>query len=346
MNVYAATAVSCITGFAVTALLGFVLIPVLHKLKFGQNILTTIGPKWHAKKQGTPTMYGIAFVIGTAAAVAVAVVTCKLTGTEIFSWYDFDKNKEMTRLWGGLIFAVCLALIGFTDDFIKVKRKRNLGLTEVQKTVPQLVCIAAYLTAMWVSGGQKDITMFIPMVGNVRMGWFYWVFGICVMYGAMNAVNFTDGIDGLCGSVTLAAGVCLTVIALMKGLTSVSILTAALAGVCAGYLVWNHHPAKVMMGDTGSMFLGGLIVAAAYGLDCPVILLPVGIVYVGEALSDLLQIASVRLRHKKLFRMAPIHHHFELCGWKENKIVAVFTLVGLAGGVFGILLMYFGGYVM
>lgn len=344
MSIYSATAMSCGISFLVTALLGIVLIPVLHKLKFGQNILTSIGPKWHAKKQGTPTMGGIMFIIGLIVAVVVTVLTCTLAGFSVFSRYDFDKNKEITALWSGIVFAVCMALIGFTDDYIKVVKKRNLGLTELQKTLPQLAAIAAYLSSLWICGGGRDITMFIPFAGNVRMGWFFWVFGVCVIYGAINAVNFTDGIDGLCGSVTLTAGVALAVMALMRELTSVGILASALAGACAGYLIWNHYPAKVMMGDTGSMFLGGIIVAVAYGLNCPIILLPVGIIYVIEAMSDVIQIGSIKVRHKKVFKMAPIHHHFEMCGWKETKIVAVFTVINIIGCAAGIALMYFGGY--
>ncbi len=344
MNIFSSSALSAVVAFAVTALLGFVLIPILHKLKFGQTILVDIGPKWHAKKQGTPTMGGFMFIIGVILAVAVAALTCMLTDFSLFSEFDFDRNKEITKLWGGILFAVCFALIGFADDYIKVVKKRNLGLTEIQKTIPQLIAIAAYLSGLWISGGQNDITMFVPFVGNVRMGWFFWIFGICVIYGAINAVNFTDGVDGLCGSVTLTAGVALAVIAMLREYTSMTILSCALVGACAGYLIWNHYPAKVMMGDTGSMFLGGIVVAIAYGLDCPIILLPVGIIYVIEAMSDVIQIGSIKLRHKKVFLMAPIHHHFEMKGWKETKVVAVFTAVNIIGGIIGVLLMYFGGY--
>lgn len=342
MNGTVAIIMSAVIAFGVTALLGFVLIPVLHKLKFGQNILTDIGPKWHAKKQGTPTMGGIMFIIGTVLAVAVTVLTCKLSGFSVFSSLDVVSAKEITRLWSGIVFAFLMALVGFADDYIKVVKKRNLGLTEIQKTIPQLIAIAAYLSGLWISGGQSDMTMFIPFAGNVKIGWFFWLFGLCVIYGAINAVNFTDGVDGLCGSVTLTAAAAFTVMAVLWRYTSVSILSAALLGACAGYLIWNHYPAKVMMGDTGSMFLGGLVVALAYGMDCPIILLPVGIIYVIEAMSDVIQIGSIKLRHKKVFKMAPIHHHFEMCGWSEKKIVAVFSVVNLLGGAVGVLLMYFG----
>ena len=186
--------------------------------------------------------------------------------------------------------------------------------------------------------------MYIPFYGKVAFDSipgiiFFCIFGVCVTYGAINAVNFTDGIDGLCGSVTIPVGVAFTVMAVLQQNTSVGILGAALAGGCAGYVIWNHYPAKVMMGDTGSMFLGGLVVAASYALECPIILLPVGIVYVIEALSDVIQIGSIKLRKKKVFKMAPIHHHFEMCGWNENKIVAVFTTVSTIGCAIGVAIM-------
>ena len=188
--------------------------------------------------------------------------------------------------------------------------------------------------------------MIFPLVGRISLDSvpgmiFFYVFGACVIYGAVNAVNFTDGLDGLCAGVTLPVGVAFAVMAAIYQMTSISILGAALAGGCAGYLVWNHYPAKVMMGDTGSMFLGGLIVALAYAINCPLILLPVGIIYVIEALSDVIQIGSIKIRHKKVFKMAPIHHHFEMCGWNEKKIDTVFSIISVCGCAVGVLLIYF-----
>ena len=331
------------TAFIVTALLGIVLIPLLHKLKFGQNILTDIGPRWHAKKQGTPTMGGIMFIIGIFVAVAVTFLTGKLTGFSLFSENDVISSQEKTKLLAGLLLALCMALVGFTDDYIKVSKKRNLGLTEMQKTVLQVIIIAAYLTTMVMS---KNTSMFIPLIGKISLDSlpgiiFFYLFGACVIYGTANAVNFTDGIDGLCGSVTVPVGVAFAVIAYLVNNTSCSVLAAALAGACAGYLIWNHYPAKVMMGDTGSMFLGGLVAALAFSVNCPLILIPVGVVYVIEALSDILQIGSIKLRHKKIFKMSPIHHHFEMSGWSEKKIVAVFSVVSFAGAIAGVILMCF-----
>lgn len=336
--------ISCGIAFAVTALLGFVLIPALHRLKFGQNILTDIGPKWHAKKQGTPTMGGIMFIIGIVVAAAAAILIGKLTHVSVFSEVTAVGNQQRVKLWAGILLAFCLALVGFADDYIKVVKKRNLGLTEIQKTIPQALVIFAFLASLWLADNHSMVIPFVGRIGLDSIGGaiFFFAFGACVIYGAVNAVNFTDGIDGLCGSVTVPVGVAFAVMAYLQQNTSVSILGAALAGGCAGYLIWNHYPAKVMMGDTGSMFLGGLVVALAYTLDCPLILLPLGIVYVIEALSDVIQILSIKLRHKKVFLMAPIHHHFEMKGWSEKKIVAVFTLVSVIGCALGVLAFYFG----
>ena len=342
MNEITAILISLAVSFALTAVLGYFLIPVLHKLKFGQNILTDIGPKWHAKKQGTPTMGGIMFIIGSIVAAFVALIACRIGGVDIFSNFTQIKHQQYTRLIAGVLMALMFAFVGFTDDYIKVVKKRNLGLTEIQKTIPQVLIIGGYLASLALC---RSTRMYIPFYGVLTLDSvpgmiFFFIFGICVIYGTINAVNFTDGIDGLCGSVTIPVGVAFTVMALMMKNTSVSILGAALAGACAGYIIWNHYPAKVMMGDTGSMFLGGLIVALAYAIECPLILLPVGIVYVIEALSDVIQIGSIKIRKKKVFKMAPIHHHFEMCGWNEKKIVAVFTLVSTIGSAIGIVLIY------
>lgn len=330
-------------SFVLSALLGYVLIPILHNLKFGQNILTDIGPKWHAKKQGTPTMGGFMFIISTVFSVAATYIICKIADFNIFAELDVTRHQQYTRIFAGILMALCFTLVGFADDYIKVVKKRNLGLTEIQKTVPQVLIIAGYLAALIIS---ESTSMFIPFYGKVTFDSiggiiFFCLFSVCVIYGAINAVNFTDGIDGLCGSVTIPVGVAFAVIALMLKTTSVGVVGAALAGGCAGYIIWNHYPAKVMMGDTGSMFLGGMVVALAYAVECPLILLPLGIIYVIEALSDVIQIGSIKLRKKKVFKMAPIHHHFEMCGWNENKIVIVFSVVSLIGCAIGVGVMYY-----
>lgn len=343
MNSLAVVLLAAAAGFAVTTVLGFILIPWLRKLKLGQTILD-IGPVWHKGKQGTPTMGGIMFALGTVTAIVLGIVTDKLTGGHIVSG-DYPVPSEMqTKIWGGVLMALSFCLVGFTDDYIKVVKKRNLGLTISQKSIMQLLICLAYLTSLYLGMGGEPY-MFIPFVGTVRMGLLFWPFGLLVVYGAINAVNFTDGIDGLCSSVTVITAATLGIIAAMRRFFGVSLEAAALAGACAGFFVWNRHPAKVFMGDTGSMFLGGMVVALAFALGCPLILVPAGIIYVIEALSDVIQIGYFKSTGgKRIFKMAPIHHHFEMSGWKENKIVLVFCAVNALGCLAAIAVMYYGGY--
>ncbi len=345
MNTIAALVMGATAAILVTALLGFAIIPWLRKLHFGQTILD-IGPKWHEKKQGTPTMGGLMFIAGTIAAVAVTVITDRLLGGDIVgtSGTGAARAELYTKFYSGIIFALCVALIGFSDDYIKVVKKRNLGLTEIQKTILQSLVIIAYLLGLYMCMGGKPY-MFIPFVGNVQMGIFFWIFGFIVIYAAINAVNFTDGIDGLCSSVTVTFGLSMCIVAYMHRFFGVSLMASVLIGSCIGFLIWNHNPAKVFMGDTGSMFLGGMVVAIAYALNCPLILLLTGIIYVIEGASDVIQIVYFKITHgKRIFKMAPIHHHFEMSGWSEKKIVAVFSIVNAVGGAAAIALMYFGGY--
>ena len=353
MNIVVACLLSAVIAFALSFGLGYVVIPFLHKLKFGQTILD-IGPKWHKNKQGTPTMGGILFIIGTVIAFIVTVIIDSVMGGDIIGSVVStgnstglaeavaeQANANRVKLWAGLIMALGFAFIGFLDDYIKVVKKRNLGLTIKQKSVLQIVLMVGYLLTLYINNPLG--TMFIPFVGNVDTKIFFWVIGFAVIYCTTNAVNFTDGVDGLCGSVTLTAAISFIAVAVIRNCLGVSLLASALAGALVGYLIWNWHPAKVMMGDLGSMFLGGLVVAFAYAVDCPFIILLIGIIYVVEFGSDIIQIGYFKLTHgKRIFKMAPIHHHFEMCGWKEVKIVKIFSAVNLVGGIASVLLMYFG----
>jgi len=349
MNGVTAMILAAIAAGGITALLGFVFVPWLHKLKFGQIILD-IGPNWHKHKQGTPTMGGLMFIIG----VSLAVIAALLIDHFLMSGNMLVGNNESNfalKLIAGIAMALCFGLIGFLDDYTKVVKKRNQGLSITQKSVMQIVVIAGYLFALWVAMDRKPYTL-LPFVVNQYgevtggywyLGLFFWPFAAAVLYATINAVNFTDGIDGLCTSVTLITGTGLAVFAAMRGLFGAGVLAAALAGGCAGFLVWNKPPAKVFMGDTGSMFIGGIIVAAAFALDAPLILLPMGIIYVIEGLSDVMQIGYFKLTGgKRIFKMAPIHHHFEMSGWGEKKIDLVFCLVNLAGVITGLLIVWFG----
>ncbi len=328
-----------VLSFFIAFLLGFVLIPWLRKLKFGQTILD-IGPAWHKSKQGTPVMGGIMFIVSSIVTFGVVMLTDKLLGGNFLTGESLVPDSIKIKIFAGIIMAFGFGIIGFADDYIKVVKKRNLGLTITQKSIAQIALMLAYLGALYMSG---NTFMQIPFVGNVDLKWFFWFFGMAVIYLTVNAVNFTDGVDGLCASVTATAAIAFIVIAVLKGLFGVSILAASLAGACAGYLIWNWHPSKVMMGDTGSMFLGGMVVALAYAIDAPLIILFLGIIYVIEMLSDVLQIGYFKATGgKRIFKMAPIHHHFEMCGWKEVKIVIVFSLINIIGSAIGVALFYFG----
>jgi len=340
MNIIIACVVAAVVAFGISFGLGYVVIPFLHKLKFGQTILD-IGPKWHKNKQGTPTMGGILFIVGTVVAFGVVVLIDKLLGGDIIGTNEILSKSMNIKVWGGLLMALGFAFIGFLDDYIKVVKKRNMGLTILQKTVLQIVLMVGYLLTLYIN--DPTGSMFIPFVGMIETNIFFWAIGIAVIYCTTNAVNFTDGIDGLCGSVTFTAAISFIVVGALRNCLGVSLLAAALAGGLIGYLIWNWHPAKVMMGDLGSMFLGGMIVALAYAIDCPFIILLVGIIYVAEFGSDIIQIGYFKITHgKRIFKMAPIHHHFEMCGWKEVKIVKIFSFVNLLGGIVAILLFYFG----
>ena len=340
MNLYLALGLAAVLSFVIAFALGYVVIPFLHKLSFGQTILD-IGPKWHKDKQGTPIMGGIMFVISTLVSFgAVALIDYFLDG-KIIVVNDIVASSMKVKIFGGIIMALGFAFIGFLDDYIKAVKKRNMGLSIKQKSVLQVIVMLGYLLTLYIDNPTG--AMFIPFLGMVETKIFFWVIGIAVIYCTTNAVNFTDGVDGLCASVTAAAAACFIVVAGLRNCFGASLLSAALMGGLVGYVIWNWHPAKVMMGDLGSMFLGGMIVALAYAVDCPFIIVLVGIIYVAEFGSDIIQIGYFKMTHgKRFFKMAPIHHHFELCGWKETKICKVFTLITFIGGALAIVLFYFG----
>ncbi len=325
--------ITAAAGFGVTAVLGWWVIPLLHRLKFGQTI-REIGPKWHKKKQGTPTMGGIMFIAGTTAAVLICVPL----------WYiqqGFETPLMLMRVFGGLAMALGYGAIGFMDDYIGIVKKRNLGLTEKQKLVLQFLVAGAYLLSMRLSG--EDTTTTIPFIGPVDLGLMYYPLAAILIVGLTNAVNFTDGIDGLNASVTMVVFVALTVCAAHLSMAGMTALGTASAAACLGFLLWNFHPAKVFMGDTGSLFLGGMAGALAFGLDMPILLLPAGLIYWGEILSVVIQVTYFkRTGGKRLFKMSPIHHHFEMCGWSEYKICGVFGGITVIGGILAVLAVLYG----
>ena len=331
---------AAIAAFLISAVTGKFLIPFLHKLNFGQTILEE-GPKWHKSKQGTPIMGGIMFIIAIVAVSVISTVVYMLTGSGFIETYFSDISREVTFIFAGLGLALANGLIGFIDDYTKVVKKRNLGLTAIQKLVLQFAVAGAYLATLGIAGyGTSTI---IPFVGSVDLGFFYYIIAAIVIVGVVNAVNLTDGVDGLDGSITFFVAVSFMLIASKLYSLGITAVSAAIAGACLGFLVWNFPPAKVFMGDTGSLFLGGIVCALAFAVNMPILLLPLGIVYLCEMFSVMLQVGYFKLTHgKRLFKMSPIHHHFEMCGWSEVKIVALFSAVTALFGAGSFLLVLFG----
>ena len=329
-----------IVSFGVSALLGPLLIPVLHKLKFGQNVRSN-GPQSHLKKQDTPTMGGVMILIATVLA------------TLIFA----HKNFSLAVL--GLLMAVLFGLIGFFDDFIKIYRKRSTGLFAWQKILAQFVLAVGFALILY----------FHPSVGStiwldrLDIGVFYIPYAVFVIVAAVNSVNLIDGADGLSGSVTsvyaLSGAVMMIVYVLsyrsvsadaetvleeasmLGGLSGMAVFSAAIAGSCLGFLIHNAYPAKVFMGDLGSFTLGGAVAAIALLTRTSLLLPLMGVLYVATTVSDILQVGSYKLRGKRIFKMAPLHHHLELSGMPETKIVSLYTVITAVACAAGILIFWF-----
>lgn len=328
---------AAVIAFGVTAFLGKFVIPWLHKLKYGQTI-KEIGPKWHEKKQGTPTMGGIMFIVGILAALLVCLPVYRhlQASGSIASYYE--TGAYWVRMLAGILMAVFFGAVGFLDDYIKVVKKQNEGLTPSQKMIFMLIIAGAYLLTLALLGDATVTT--IPFLGDVNVHFWFYPISLIMIVGFVNAVNLTDGIDGLCSSVTFFTAIVFMMIAGMRHMFGMNIFAAAVAGGCVGFLVWNFFPAKVFMGDTGSLFLGGLFCAMAYSLNVPILVPLVGIIYLCEAGSVMLQVIYFKLTHgKRIFKMSPIHHHFEMSGWSEVKIVWSFSLVTLIAGVIAVALM-------
>jgi len=314
LKIIVTTAVS----FVLTVVFGRLLIPALRALHAGQSI-KEIGPTWHMSKQGTPTMGGLMFI----AAMGVVMVLNTFLGPE-------GQGLGGLYVYG---FALVFGAIGFIDDYMKVVHHENTGLTAGWKFLLQLSA-AILMTVLLRHEGYLSPNLYVPFLQvSIPMPWpLYMAFAAFVMVGTVNAVNITDGVDGLSSSVTLPVALFFAVVTgLWQQWRFVAPLTdfsAALLGGLLGFLVYNHYPAKVFMGDTGSLFVGGAVCGLAFAADMPLILILVGIVYIAETLSDIIQVVYFKATHgKRIFKMAPLHHHFEMCGWKEKKVVAVFAAV-------------------
>ena len=299
-----------IISLVIAILLGRILIPFLKSIRMGQKILD-IGPRWHKSKEGTPYMGGLLFIAGTLAAVLIFVFMT-----------ERKKLADYADIFT-LVMALCYAIIGFTDDFTKRLRERNEGLSAVQKLALEFPVAIVYIIVMKISG-VINTELFIPFVDiNIDIGFFYYIFLVLGIVGMVNGVNIHDGIDGLCGTTTAIITVMYIILFYIAGNNPGLIITSALLGGIIGFLYYNFNPAKIFMGDTGSSFLGGMIVGIAIWMKIPLLIVLFGIVYIIETVSDIIQITSYKIRKKRVFKMAPIHHHFELCGWSEWKIVSV-----------------------
>ncbi len=312
-----ASILSFIVAFGVCVIAGQILIPLLRRWKAGQSIRTD-GPTWHMSKQGTPTMGGIMFILAIGAAILVS------------GWEEL-KAGSYNHLYV-FLFALVFGVIGMIDDFQKLRHHANEGLTAAQKFLLQLAAAIAFLALLrW--QGILSPTLYVPFLNaEVTLTWgVYLVFAAFVMVGCVNAVNLTDGLDGLAGSVTLAVCVFFAVLSKWWEMGAVGVFAGALGGGLLGFLLYNFHPAKVFMGDTGSLFLGGAVCAMAFALDVPLVLVLVGVIYIAETMSDIIQVGWFKLTHgKRIFRMAPLHHHLELGGWSEVRIVLTFTGITIA----------------
>lgn len=305
------TILAIIIAFAISAVLCPIVIPFLHRLKFGQQVRTD-GPQAHLKKQGTPTMGGL-------------VILFSIIVTSLFYVRDYPKIIPV------LFVTVGFGVIGFLDDYIKIVMKRSEGLNPKQKLLGQIV-ITGIFAVYLLKANVVDTTMLIPFTGGFQDGW-YLNLGILfvpavfiIVLGTDNGVNFTDGLDGLCTSVTILVATFFTVVAIGEN-TGISPITGAVVGSLLGFLLFNVYPAKVFMGDTGSLALGGFVASSAFMMQMPIFIAIVGLIYLAEVLSVILQVSYFKAtKGKRIFKMAPIHHHFELCGWSETRVVAVFAI--------------------
>ena len=310
--------ISLVSVFILTAVSTRFLIPKLKSLKMGQKILD-IGPRWHKSKENTPTMGGITFIFSV-------TLVCTILG---FVAYRETSLSSILFMIFTLLYAIANGVTGIIDDMVKFKKKQNEGLTKTQKLILQIVFSGAYLALLKIYD-LIETSFYLPFFNvYIELGFAYYFFAMVLCVGMINFANFTDGIDGLLSSVTMVIGAFFAYAAFRYDLIPSIILSGAMSGVTLGFLVYNFYPAKIFMGDTGSLFLGGLAVGSAFMINNPLIILLAGIIYLAEGVSVALQICAFKLTRKRIFKMAPIHHHFEKCSWSEIKIVSVFSFVTL-----------------
>ena len=332
-------------SFALAAVIGIVLIPFLKKIHFGQTILD-IGPAWHKSKQGTPIMGGFMFIISSVAAVIAGYLIYR--SDSMIDLTDKVSGNNAVRLLTCIIFSLLFAGIGFLDDYIKAVKKQNLGLNPKQKMIMQFILSAALLAMLYALRDKSTEIDFIFF--KIDFGILYYPVMILFIIYVSNAVNLTDGVDGLCGSVTFITMLALAAVCGILKSYEISIYATAIAGGCLGFLIWNLHPAKCFMGDTGSMYLGGAFIAIGLTTHKHLMIIIVGLVYILEALSVVIQVTYFKItakRHykktgekgkgKRIFKMSPIHHHFEMCGFSEYKLVITFSLAAIIFSIIGVI---------
>ena len=303
---------------SLTVLILIRLIPYLRSIKIGQKILD-IGPNWHKSKEGTPTMCGVSFVIAGLVGIVSVIAT----------FFNEIPTKDIILIVNIYIYGILNALIGIIDDIAKIRKDKNQGLTAKTKFLFQSIAAILFLLSLKLTVGFST-ELYVPYLNiYLELGFFYYLIAYLVLCGMVNSVNLTDGIDGLASSVALTVGLFLFYLVFVR-IESVplTVISAILIGSTIGFLFFNIHPAKAFMGDTGSLFLGAVIASSAFVLNSPLLVLIYGFVFVIEALSDILQVAYFKLsRGKRIFKMAPLHHHFEKSGFSEMKIVGIFSLV-------------------
>lgn len=317
-------------AFVVAFVIYLIVIPILRRKKVGQNERND-GPQSHLKKQGTPTMGGIGMIL--ALLIMGGIVFLKYSKS-----IDVGEQQVAKNLVPLLLITIGFGFVGFIDDFKKLILKNTEGLKPRYKMLGLLIIATifiVYLTNVMKIG--TDIIIPFAKISITLPIWVYIPFSILVMLATTNAINLTDGIDGLNTSVSTIILTCLTVIGIMFGFKEIALLGASLIGICLAFLLFNLHPAKVFMGDTGSLFLGGAISVMAIYLKMPILLLIIAIVPVLETLSDIIQVLHYKRTGKRVFKMAPLHHHFELCGWHENTIVSVFSIITLVACMIGLM---------
>ena len=311
-------AIVLVSSFILTAILSHFIIPILRKKHIGQSIIAE-GPSWHQGKAGTPTMGGICFIIAMIVVGAVMAIVCVKRDGE-----------DMLPFAMAMLLALLNGIIGLFDDYCKLLKKQNEGLKAHQKFFLQCLTAAAYVYVMKLLD-YVDTSVHIPFTNiEVELGIIYYVFAMLTIVGMVNSVNLTDGLDGLASSITFVVAAFFSIVAFTLLNTSLAIFGGLIVGAMVGFLLFNRHPAKVFMGDTGSLFLGGAVTGAAFMINEPLIIFIAGGVYLFEVISVMLQVWSFKTRSKRIFLMTPVHHHLERRGWSENKIVIVFSLITAA----------------